>query len=164
MSPTIFFLIFCVCAGLISYQDFKSREISVRIILLFIIATTLRVFFSEGEFALLSNFISSTSFLVLWGSAICLYYFVKEKKLSNFMETKLGWADVLILFGIGLSTDLISFIIFISASSVLALLFSLPLIKANKTIPLAGIFMIFFILFEGVSLLIKRDLIIALLF
>lgn len=153
MMQYFFILLIAALSAAIAWQDFKSREISAWLVYGFVLAAALKVFFIEGGAVLLSNFISSLLFIGLWSAVILLYYFLKEKKFSNFIDSKLGLADILILFGIGLSTELIPFILFVMSAAVITLVISLKLIRHDKSIPLAGIFVGLFVGMEVINAL-----------
>lgn len=135
-----FIFLFAAFAAAIAWQDFKYREISAWLVYGFVLTAGLKVFFLEGGIVLLSNLMSTVLFLLLWIGVVFLYYYLKEKRFSNFIDTKLGRADIYILFGIGLSTGLIPFILFVLSAAAIALVISIKLIRQSKTIPLAGIF------------------------
>jgi hypothetical protein len=142
-----FLLLILFSTAIIAYQDFKTREISLWAVCLFIATVVLEIFFTEGKYVLLVNTVSTLFFILLWVLISTLVFYLKEKKLSAIIDKKLGMGDILLLFGIGVALDLVSLIIFTTVAAILALVFSYRLIKQNKTIPFGVNAMIIFSVF-----------------
>ncbi|HWY10379.1 MAG TPA: prepilin peptidase [Bacteroidia bacterium] len=135
----ILFLFLFLCSIIVSYQDFKDRLISLWAILLYAICCIASVLLFQDTTTLISNSISTSLYFVLVFGALFLYYFIREGKFVNIIDSKIGLGDILIFIAIGLTLDLFYLIIFFTISFCIAAVVALFLAKQNKTVPLAGI-------------------------
>lgn len=132
-------LILFFCAVVISYQDFKHRLISLWSILLYAACCISSVLLFQNLFILFENAVSSLIYFTFVFFVLFLFYFIKEKKFSNIIDSKIGLGDVLIFIAIGLTLDVVNLIVFFTISFCISAIVGLFLAKQNKTIPLAGI-------------------------
>lgn len=140
-------------AGMVLYQDITSRLISLWLILLYLISCILNVFFFQNAYALLSNGIGTLLYMLFTYSLLLLFYYIKEKRFSTLINTKIGLADVILFFAIGLTLNITNFILFATISFICSALISFFVLGKNKTIPLGGLMVIFHNLFLIGSLL-----------
>jgi hypothetical protein len=136
----LFFFIFFGLAGIICYQDFKAREISLWLLILYSLTCLASTWLLQGTWALLANAMSTLLYFGLIFAVILLYYFLKEKKFSNPIDSKIGLADVILFLVIGFTLQTVHLILFFSGVFLVsALLGLLWFNKKEQTVPLAGI-------------------------
>lgn len=124
---------------IISYQDFKSRLISLWAIIFYAACCIAFILKFQNIYNLLSNSISTLLYFAFVFLILFLYYFIKEKKFINIIDSKIGLGDIFIFIAIGLTLDIINLIVFFTASFFIAAIVGLFMTKQNKTVPLAGI-------------------------
>lgn len=154
-----FYSLLTLVSLLIFYQDLKDRLVSLWVLLLYggiIISYTI---YEKGIEITLQNTISSIVYFALCFGVICLYYFVKERQFPRIMDVKLGWADVIICLSIGVSLELVSLVVFFTVSFVISAIIGLVLHSRNKTVPLAGFLVIFYLVFICISAYFPLDLV-----
>lgn len=134
----IFFFLF-VCSVIISFQDFKTRLLSVWSILLYALSCITLVLYFKSASALVANSISTGIYFSFIIFALYLYFFLKEGRFTNIIDTKIGLGDLFIFFAIGLTLDLLSLIVFFTISFTISAVIGIIMARKNKTIPLAGI-------------------------
>jgi hypothetical protein len=130
---------FLLGSTIISFQDFKSRLISAWVILLYLACCICFVLLFQNFYALLFNSLGTLIYFGFVFSILFLYYFFKEKKLTNIIDSKIGLGDILIFIAIGLTLEMINLIIFFTISFCISAIAGLLLARSNKTVPLAGI-------------------------
>jgi hypothetical protein len=145
----IFLTLFLACALIISRQDFKERLISLWIILVFCGGCAASVWLLEGIYALLSYTLSSLTYFTFCFLVLILFYFLKERKIRNIIDTKIGLGDVLVMLAIGITLDIIPLILFFTSSFIISAVIGLFLAKKHKTVPLAGILTVLFFFYKG---------------
>ena len=143
-------------------QDFKYREISLWVLLLFGLSCLMSLLVQRDFETLLYNSLATLCYLTLLWLIIKLYLFVKFKKNKTIINEQLGLADVLIIFFIGITFNLIGLILFFCFGFVFSLvwflLYNLLMKeKAKENIPLAGLLVLFYGLSVFVLFLIKED-------
>jgi len=143
----IFITVFTGCSAIIAIQDFRTRFISVGIILLFIAACVISVFCLTGPYSLLSNLISTMLCFSFWYIACILIYSLKEKKL-DLLIGKISLGDILVILPIGLTLDVIPLIFFFTATSIIAAFIGFFILK-DKVVPYAGMLTIFFTMYKS---------------
>jgi hypothetical protein len=112
----------------------------------------------SGVETLLQNLISASCYFLLCTLGVFTYYFLKEKQVPKIMDSKFGWADALVCFGIGISLNIVSLILFFTGAFVLSAIIGLLLQQKNKTVPLAGILVILYLIFICISAYFPLDL------
>jgi uncharacterized membrane protein len=115
--------------------------------------------YEKGIDLTIQNAIYSLVYFALCFTVIYLYYFVKERQLPKIMDSKFGWADVIICLSIGISFDFISLIVFFTGSFVISAIIGLVLQGKNKTVPLAGFLVILYLVFICISAYFPLDLV-----
>lgn len=153
MNPThlVFFAVLVVSSGIILFQDFKERQVSLWVLLLFGVSTISSIIYFRDLETLLYNGIG----IVLYGGFIWivlkLYLFLKFKKNKVILDQQLGLADVLVIFFIGISFNAIGMIFFFCFGFILSLItffiYSIVKTDANtQSIPLAGLLVFFYVI------------------
>lgn len=146
--PLLFLFLFLIFGCLLCYQDFKSREISLWLLICYSLTCIFSAYFLQGGYALLANLMSALLYFGLISGVILLYYFFREKKFSNPVDDKIGLGDLVLFLAIGLTLDTIALVLFFSAIFLIsALLGLLWFNKREQTVPLGGILTIGYIPF-----------------
>lgn len=134
-------------ALVIAYQDFKARLISTWLIALFALVNTVFYLSYNPLFQLLQNTLVAGAYLLLCYLVLVLYYFIKNKRFNNIMNTKLGWGDVWLALITGITIEPDYLVFFFTATFSLSLVFQLIFFRAEKNIPLAGYLVLFYLAF-----------------
>ncbi|MGZ4038477.1 MAG: prepilin peptidase, partial [Bacteroidia bacterium] len=94
------------CSFVISVQDIRQRLVSAWAVIAYMLMCVVYAFVRGGITGLLENTLSVSIYFLLCCSALTLYYYIKEKKLRNIIDSKIGLADVLLILGIGATLEL----------------------------------------------------------
>ena len=143
----ILFSVLLASGCTIPFQDFRTRLISLWTIIIYSTCCVAIVILFKGQMALISNIISTLVYFTFCFSVLFLFYFIKERKLVNIMDTKIGWGDALIFLPIGFTLETVQLIVFFTLSFCIVAVIGIFLSNKQKTIPLAGILVCFHILF-----------------
>jgi len=146
-----FFAVLIVSSGVILYQDFKERQVSLWVLLLFgTLCVSSVIYFRDAE-TLWYNGVG----VLLYGGFIWLmlklYLFLKFKKNKAIMNQQLGMADVLVFLFMGLTFNTVGMILFFCFGFVFSLLAFLMYSSVKKdtdtqSIPLAGLLVFFYVI------------------
>jgi hypothetical protein len=149
MLLKLFFLsILLLCTIVISYQDFKNREISVWVILLFTALCVLQTFMFQGALALFYHFISALIYLLICLCVLFLFFYLKEKKFPKLIDKKIGLADLILIVAIGSTMEITVLILFLTLSFIFFALIGFTFLRKYETLPLAGMLIIVFFIFQ----------------
>lgn len=124
---------------IIFFQDYKSREISVWVLALFLIFSFINYIRINTWQQVLSNGLFTLIYLGLCGLIVAVYFKLKLRKMSSLIliEKYIGYGDLIIIAGLGLVMEPPLFIYFntivFSVSVVMFYIF-----WKGKTVPLAG--------------------------
>ncbi len=136
----LFFSVFLLLSIIICYQDFKQRLVSLWVLLLYSFTCLTSVYVLQGPYALLANTLSSLLYFGLLFGVLLLYYFFKEKKFSNPIDSKIGLADVILFIAIGITLNMLQLVPFFSGVFIISAVLGLFWFnKREQTVPLAGI-------------------------
>ena len=118
----VFLTVLLISSGIILFQDFKERQVSLWILLLFGVLTISSVVYFRDFETLFYNGVG----VLLYGGFIWvmlkLYLFLKFKKNKTILDQQLGLADVFVIFFIGLTFNTIGMIFFFCFGFILSLL------------------------------------------
>lgn len=139
-----------ISSGIILYQDFLRRLVSLWVIVLFATITITSVIYYRDSKTLLVNTIATCLYLGFIWLMLKLYLYLKFKKNKPLLNEQLGSADILIILCIGITFNVIGLVLFFCLSFIgsLILFFVYTLLKKNdkeETIPLAGLLVFFYI-------------------
>lgn len=132
---------------LIAYYDFRYRLINVWLLVAFAVTILSATIFNSGLVILGQNTISTVCYFLLCFLGVYGVYFIKEKRAPKIIDEKIGWADIIVCLAIGMSLNIIDLILFFTSSFILAAIIGLAFQQRNKTVPLAGILVIFYFVF-----------------
>jgi len=147
----VFFAVLILSSLVILYQDFKERQVSLWVLLVFGLMTVSSVLIFRDKETLLYNGLG----IILYGCIIWLvlklYLYLKFKKSKTILDKQLGLADVLVIFFIGLTFNTVGMIFFFCFGFVFSLLafiiYSFVKKEAdNQSIPLAGLLVFFYVI------------------
>ncbi|MDF2449475.1 MAG: hypothetical protein K0R26_1979 [Bacteroidota bacterium] len=147
----VFFTVLILSSLIILYQDFKERQVSLWVLLIFGAVAISSVLFFRDKETLFYNGLG----IILYGGFIWLvlklYLFIKFKKNKTILDEQLGLADVLVIFFIGLTFNTVGMVFFFCFGFVFSLLIFLVysfLKKDNdrQSIPLAGLLVFFYVI------------------
>lgn len=137
--------------GVIVYQDFKYRLISIYAIVGFGISCSGLFLLTHSLQNLLENSIFCAVYFLFCYLILHLFYFLKTKRFQKIIDKKIGWGDILLFLIIGSCISPVELIYFFTASFVIALLFQIFFQRKNREIALAGIVAICYTVFAAVD-------------
>ncbi len=151
-----FWLALICCSGGIVYQDFKTRWISLWLLLLFSGVNIGLYLFANPMAQLFENAIFCTGYFLLCFLVLQMVYWMRTKQFTRIIDKKIGKADVIIFIAIGTTIEPITLPLFFTVGFILSLIIQIIFLGKNKQIPIAGIIVIiylFFIFYKDISLL-----------
>jgi hypothetical protein len=127
---------------LISFQDFKERQISWYLIPLTFIAFLVRAMNNGATDGLIQGTLLNVAFIALQLLLLTIYMSIKNKKMVNIVNEYLGLGDVLFFIVLCVAFSPINFIVFYLLSTFITLIsfiaYRILSKKATVEIPLAG--------------------------
>jgi hypothetical protein len=153
MNPIhiVFFAVLVISSGVILFQDFKERQVSLWVLMLFGATTITSVIYFRDVNTILVNGLGTIIYgLFIW-LMLKLYLYLKFKKNKAIINHQLGMADVLVVFFIGISFNTIGMIFFFCFGFVFSLVAFLiySMLKKDsdtQSIPLAGLLVFFYVI------------------
>ncbi len=157
-------LVFCLIlvSFFITYQDFKERLVSLWLLILFASVSLASLILNRDWNTVLYNTIDIVLYLGLILAVLKLYLYLKFKKNKKIINELLGIADIVIIFFIGITFNIIGIIFFFCFGFIFTVLgyFILSLLQKkskHQTIPLAGFLVIFYMLSIFILYLVKAN-------
>jgi hypothetical protein len=140
---------------IITFQDFKQRQISWFLIPLTLGGFVLRAFLYDE--AILSSFVLNFSFIALQFVLLTIYFSMKHKRFLNIVDTYMGLGDILFFIATCAVFSPLNFIAFYISSMLLTLiamlLYNTLSSRKTQSIPLAGAMSVGLILLMIITLL-----------
>lgn len=147
MSAWIYYPLLLGTSTLIARQDFKDREVSLWLLVVFTCITAVFTYLEQGWLQLLQNGVFCLLYFTLCFTVVFLYYFVRERRWPQIIDSKIGKADMMIFFAIGLALQPVQLIVFFTLAFALSLLIAL-LLSDKKQVPLAGLLVVIYVIFD----------------
>jgi len=141
------FILLMLLGAFIAYQDFKTRLISLWLIIAFGIVNIGQYLVTHSGFQLLENSIFCLCYFLFSYGVILLFYYVKNKKFEKIIDVKIGWGDLLIFLLIGFCIEPIHLIYFFTAGFIFSALFYILFLRKKQNVPLAGLLVIFYLVY-----------------
>lgn len=153
MNPIyiVFLAVLIVSSVIILFQDFKERQVSLWVLLLFGASTVTSVIYFRDMETLFYNGLGTLLYGAFIWLMLKLYMYLKFKKNKAIIDHQLGMADVLVIFFIGLTFNTIGMIFFFCFGFVFSLLIfliysALKKDTDNQSIPLAGLLVFLYVI------------------
>jgi len=135
-----------ILAG-ITYQDLRSRSVSW---ILFPLLAGMGIILTFMEFPSVTHimclFVINSGFLLCQYFLLHTYYFIRDRRLTRIIDSRIGWGDLLFLLSACFFFSPLNFFIFYLGSLVFSIAIHLLMVSRNKTpgapavvIPLAGL-------------------------
>lgn len=140
-------IVLILSGAAIVYQDFKSRLIGLWLILIFAVANITQYLLLHSVYQLLENIIFCAAYFLFSFLVILLFYYVKNKKFENIIDSKIGWGDILIFLAIGFCIEPVHLIFFFTAAFIFSIGVYFTFLRAKRSIPLAGLLIPFYIIY-----------------
>jgi hypothetical protein len=167
MNPIniVFFAVLMISSVVITFQDFKERQVSLWVLLLFGVLTIVSVLYYRDLETLMYNGIGVLLYSCFIWLMLKLYLYLKFKQNKPIINHQLGLADVLVVLSIGLTFNTVGMILFFCFGFVFSLLAFVvyTAFKKNidsKNIPLAGLLVFFYVISIIILNLVSLNLII----
>lgn len=146
----LFSISISIFMGVMVYQDFKDRSIS----LIMVILTAILVSWSGYYYLEINQILKFAAINVAIISihlfVVSIYYFLKNRKLTMIVNNQIGLGDILVLIVVCFAFSPLNFTTFLMLSLALTLLFhqlGRQIWKGSaETIPLAGYLSLFYII------------------
>lgn len=148
MYPYFFYPLLFFTTAFIAFQDFKERMVSLWLLALYFGNLAVFTYIEEGWLQVFENGIFSLAYFALCFSVLFCYYFFKERRLPQIIDSKIGKADLVIFLAIGLRLQPLQLILFFTLAFVLSLFITLLVIRDKKQVPLAGLLVIIYLIFD----------------
>ena len=127
---------------MVAYADFKTREVSVILLFCYSFLVAVDAIMSATAKITGLNFASNLGFVFLLFLCTTLYISIRNKKFVLITNGFMGWADVWIILVLALPFYWANYILFITVSFIIALLFHVVFSVFRKSpdrqIPLAA--------------------------
>ena len=140
-----------IILGVICYQDFSTRTISLWIIVALLFLQLVAVMFDLPVNLFLEHVLINVSILVLLFTVVLVYYFFKIGSWVNIFDNYIGTGDILLLLVLCPGFAPLNFLVFILGCFILILIVTIigTILRTSKpkTIPLAGYLALFYGLF-----------------
>jgi len=131
----------------IAYQDFKTRWISLWLIISFSAINISQYLFFNSIDQFIENTIFCLCYFLFSFLILVLFYYLKSRKLENIIDKKIGWADVILFISIGCTLEPTVLIYFFTACFILSLLIQMTFLKKDRQVPLAGILSLLYLIY-----------------
>jgi len=135
-------LILVLSSAGIVYQDFKTRLISIWLILCFAIANFTLYLIDHSLYDFLENSVFCLAYFLMSYLVLVLFYFLKAGRFQKILDNKIGWGDVWLLFVTGCVLPPQNMIVFFTITFIVAVLIQLIFFRNNKSIALGAILLI----------------------
>jgi hypothetical protein len=143
----LFLTLLAICGGIIAYQDFKDRMISLWLILVFTGINIAQYLLFNPFYQFLENVIFCLCYFLLCFLVLALYFFLKNREFESIIDKKIGWGDILIFLAIGFTIQPLYMIWFFTGVFIISLLFHVFLLRRKTSVPLAGFAAIIYLLY-----------------
>lgn len=167
MNPIniVFFAVLIISSMVIAFQDFKERQVSLWVLLLFGMLTIVSVLYYRDAETLIYNGVGVLLYSSFIWLMLKLYMYIKFKQNKPIINHQLGLADVLVVLSIGLTFNTVGMILFFCFGFVFSLLAFVVYTAFKKNIdsqniPLAGLLVFFYVISIIILNLVSLNLII----
>ena len=154
MWQIIYLIFLVILSSIIIYQDLKQRLVSLLLIIAYTITCVSYFLCTQHIFQLFENALFTVIYFLLCYGILHLYFYAKQKKFTNLLDEKIGWADVLIALAIGCVMPMTHFIFFVTFVYLLSILCYFFISSFKKSIPLAAVLCFSFLIYSVLTTLI----------
>lgn len=132
-------IVLILSGAAVIYQDFKTRLISLWLILVFATANVTLYLLEHSVYQFIENCIFCICYFLFSFLILLLFYFIKHKKFEKIIDNKIGWGDVLVFISLGVCIEPMHLIFFFTGAFILSIVFYFLFLQSKKNIPLAGL-------------------------
>lgn len=145
----LLYTVLFMSSAIIIYQDFKDRLVSVWVLSVLALSCISSVIYYRGMTTLLHNAVFTLIYMVFLWLILKLYLFLKHKRNIPIINHQFGLADAIAMFCIGLTFNEIGIVLFFCSGFIFSLFVFLVYVaiskRANKSIPLAGLLVFYYL-------------------
>jgi hypothetical protein len=127
----------------LALQDFLYKQISWILIPILFILLVVKSYLSIGM-ELMPLIFKNLIFIIIQTLALYVFYFLKNKKFVNVVNSQIGLGDILFFIAITPAFSLYNFVLFYAISILITLIVAILLLSVDATqfsrVPLAGYF------------------------
>lgn len=135
---TLFTIVAIALLSAVIWQDLKTRSVAAWLLPACGMALAIREYYISDWNVLLLNTAINISLLLLQYLFIHAWLWMRHKRLTKVMDQHIGWGDVIFLVCIAPSFAPLNFCLFVTAGTLISLLFTVAARRTHSTIPLAG--------------------------
>ena len=135
----------------IAYQDFKAREISLILIVGYGTLSALRYIQENNLSLFLNNLFFTAGYLLFLLLFITIYFYLRRGKWINIIDAQIGVGDILLFICIGCCLEPLELLIFFTNCFIFSLI-CYGLFFRGKSVPLAGLSAVFYLMFYPIKL------------
>lgn len=131
-----------VLLGILAWQDFRNRTVSVWLLALLGLSEGLRGCLICEKFTALQHTLQNSFIIISMVVVVWIYTIIRKRRWMNLFREEFGLADFILLIIFGVTFSTLTYLIFILCGFLFALLFTLATRKFSSsppyTVPLAG--------------------------
>lgn len=140
-------IVLILSGAAVIYQDFKTRLISLWLILVFAAANVTLYLLTHSVYQFIENSIFCICYFLFSFLILLLFYFIKHKKFEKIIDNKIGWGDVLVFISLGVCIEPVHLIFFFTGAFIFSIVFYFLFLWAKKNIPLAGLVILCYLIY-----------------
>lgn len=144
----LLFGLLAIFSFVIAFQDFKTRLISVWLIIGFTVLNITYYLIHHSVYQFIENVIFCLCYFLFSYLILILVFYLKTKRFEKLLDSKIGWGDVFIFIAIGCCIEPIYMIYFFTTCFIISLLAHLLFLQNKKNIPMAGFLVLFYFIFR----------------
>ena len=135
---TLFTIVAIALLSAVIWQDLKTRTVSAWLLPACGVALAVREYYISDWNVLLWNTVINVFLLLLQYLIIHGWLWLRNKRPTRMMDRHIGWGDVIFLLCIAPSFAPLNFCLFVTAGTLISLLYTVATRRTHLTIPLAG--------------------------
>ena len=130
----------------IAWQDFKSRMISLWLIIVFFLLNSAVFLFQNSLKDYFTNAAFCIAYMLVSYAFIRLYYLLGGRGKEQILDEKVGWGDVVIFLMMGFSLEPVELIFFYTFTFIFSLMFYLLFMSKKRPVPLGAFVSLIYLL------------------
>jgi hypothetical protein len=137
----------------IAWQDFRSRMISLWLIIIFFLLNSAVFLFQNSLNDYFKNAAFCIAYMLVSYVFIRLYYLAGGRGKERILDEKVGWGDVVIFLIMGFSLEPFELIFFYTFTFIFSLVLYLLFMSKKRPVPLAAFVSLIYLLKSAVEIL-----------
>lgn len=150
MLLLICWILLIALGSAIAYQDFKAREINLILLLGYGVLCSYRYIQETNYIQYFANLLFTGVYLLFIFLVLTVYFFIRKGKWINIIDSQIGAGDIILFICVGACLEPAMLINFFTACFIFSLGVYFIFFR-GRTIPLAGLTAVFYLLFLPVQ-------------